>query len=590
MFKRFLAFLLTFAIVFGLCTAFALETDYTTPSAKGIDVSSHQENIDWETVKNEVDFAIIRCGYGQDLINQDDTRFAYNADECTRLGIPFGVYLYSYADSLEKAHSEAEHALRLIEGYKLSLPVFFDMEDSKLLNVSAKMRGQIATIFCDTVSDAGYDVGIYANTNWWNTYLTDSAFDNTKWTKWVAQYYSSCTYQGDYSCWQYTSSGKVNGIDGKVDLNYWYGEPYFLDKSSVLLDYIDEDIFSQKLADFRKDLYDTDSEYQNNDADSVGYQSFGYANFLSNYVFGSFPATDMSGVDCIDEWKISYGGNAIDDLHIGDIVRYGYHSIFITEIDGDDIYYTDANADGDNVVIWDNCVNKNILKIYVRQELGSGPSAIDGQQYTGWVAHYKGWDIEAPPQEEPDAPIVVPGIDTDDKTDAPQENNSYITPEGYHGCKECAVIEKSGYVDVSSTLNVRSGPGTTYERITYLSPNALVNISAECSGWYFVTASDSKMGWVSGEYIVVYSDDDNTDPDDNDDNVDTDNGNTDDGTVSTPIDKEFCDINGDNIPMLIDVMQYACAVFNADTDDLPDVYEDGKRNLVDALMLMKALV
>ena len=85
-----------------------------------IDVSEHQGKIDWEKVKPQIDGAILRCGYGSDYTNQDDEQFKRNADECTRLGIPFGVYLYSYADSIEKAKSEAAHVLRLIKGYKLS--------------------------------------------------------------------------------------------------------------------------------------------------------------------------------------------------------------------------------------------------------------------------------------------------------------------------------------------------------------------------------------------------------------------------------------------------------------------------------------
>ena len=203
--------------------------------AKGIDVSEHNGVIDWEQVKNsDVKFVIIRCGYGQDYTSQDDLYWERNVKECVRLGIPFGVYLYSYAMTPAAAKSEAEHVLRLISGYKLSYPVFYDLENEggsyNQASLDARTLGDIAETFCNIVSAAGYDVGIYANTNWFTNYLTDSRF--SKWDKWVAQYNYQCTYSGSYSMWQCTSSGNVPGISGNVDLNfdfeysnsYWYEE------------------------------------------------------------------------------------------------------------------------------------------------------------------------------------------------------------------------------------------------------------------------------------------------------------------------------------------------------------------------------
>lgn len=191
---------------------------------QGIDVSTFQGDIDWQKVKDSgIEFAIIRCGYGDDLTQYDDAKWKRNADECTRLGIPFGAYLYSYAASTGEAESEAAHALRLLDGYKLSYPVYLDLEDNVVGACSNELIGQIADIFCTTLQDAGYEVGIYANLNWWNNRLTSSVFNNPAWHKWVAQYNSSCTYTGDYTMWQYTSSGSVDGINGNVDMNYWYG-------------------------------------------------------------------------------------------------------------------------------------------------------------------------------------------------------------------------------------------------------------------------------------------------------------------------------------------------------------------------------
>ena len=198
--------------------------------AKGIDVSEYNGVIDWNQVKaSGIDYAIIRCGYGDNYSSQDDKRWKYNVSECVRLNIPFGVYIYSYAMSVADARSEAEHVLRLIHGYNLSYPVFLDMENEggsyNQGGLPAKTLGDIAETFCNTVSAAGYEVGIYANLNWFTRKLTDSRFSN--WKKWVAQYNSVCDYTGDYIMWQCTYLGKVPGIATNVDLNFLFQDGHW---------------------------------------------------------------------------------------------------------------------------------------------------------------------------------------------------------------------------------------------------------------------------------------------------------------------------------------------------------------------------
>ena len=183
---------------------------------KLIDVSEHQGSIDWEKVKPHIDGAILRCGYGSDYPGQDDACFRRNADECTRLGIPFGVYLYSYAKTADKARSEAAHVLRLIQGYRLSYPVYLDLEEPGT-QAGAVER---ACIFGDAIESAGYWCGIYANLYWWEMILKDGL---ERFTKWVAQYYSKCEYTGAHlDIWQYSSKGSVPGINGNVDMNECY--------------------------------------------------------------------------------------------------------------------------------------------------------------------------------------------------------------------------------------------------------------------------------------------------------------------------------------------------------------------------------
>lgn len=187
---------------------------------KGIDVSSHQGIIDWNLVKaSDVEFVIIRCGWGQDMEKQDDENWQRNVEECERLGIPYGVYFFSYADNIEKAQGEARHILRLLQGHHPSYPVYYDLEDNSYThNVTPAQYAEIAKTFCTALEKAGYQTGIYSGKYWFETKLTDSYF-NTK-EKWVAQYSSACTYAGTYGMWQATDKGRVPGINGDVDVNF----------------------------------------------------------------------------------------------------------------------------------------------------------------------------------------------------------------------------------------------------------------------------------------------------------------------------------------------------------------------------------
>ncbi|HIS39969.1 MAG TPA: LysM peptidoglycan-binding domain-containing protein [Candidatus Aphodovivens avistercoris] len=177
-----------------------------------IDVSEHQGSIDWEAVKPHIDGAIIRCGYGNDDASQDDKQWARNVSECERLGIPFGVYLYSYATDPGMARSEAQHALRLIAGRKLQYPVYFDSEQPGTEGVARAC----AEAFGDVIEAAGYWCGVYASRSWFQSYINLDRF-----TKWIASWGSSDAGMG-CDMWQYSSDGSIAGISGRVDCNWCY--------------------------------------------------------------------------------------------------------------------------------------------------------------------------------------------------------------------------------------------------------------------------------------------------------------------------------------------------------------------------------
>ena len=185
---------------------------------KGIDVSHNNGNVDWQAVKNAGfgDFAIIRMGYGGNYTSQDDTQFINNVNKCENMGIPYGVYFYSYALNVNSAKSEIEHAKRLLKkvGKNFKYGVWFDMEDADGYKQEHGMPSNstlvdICYTFCESIENAGYYVGIYASLSWLNNQLNDSKLD--RFDKWVAQWAKKCTYTKSYSIWQNTSSQMING-------------------------------------------------------------------------------------------------------------------------------------------------------------------------------------------------------------------------------------------------------------------------------------------------------------------------------------------------------------------------------------------
>lgn len=188
--------------------------------AKGIDVSHYQGKIDWAKVKQtDIEFAIIRCGYGNDDVLQDDKYFAQNIQGCRDNSIPYGIYIYSYATNTEMAKSEATHVLRLIgeTSASPSFPIYYDIEDESQRGLSTSMLGNIAETFCNEIIKAGYQAGVYSSLDWRNNKLTDQRFD--AWDKWVARYNSTCGYGSPYNIWQFTQNGTVDGIPAGADVN-----------------------------------------------------------------------------------------------------------------------------------------------------------------------------------------------------------------------------------------------------------------------------------------------------------------------------------------------------------------------------------
>lgn len=188
-------------------------------TTKIIDVSTWQGNIDWSKVKADgVQGAIIRAGFGK-VASQKDKKFERNYTNAKAVGMPIGAYWYSYATSVADAKKEAEVCLSILKGKQFEYPIYYDLEDSSMTGCGKCVLTQIATTFCEALEDAGYFVGIYSNPNWLKNYLDYSTVK--KYTLWLAQWgVSEPAYECDL--WQYSSSGSVSGISGRVDMNWGY--------------------------------------------------------------------------------------------------------------------------------------------------------------------------------------------------------------------------------------------------------------------------------------------------------------------------------------------------------------------------------
>lgn len=192
----------------------------------GIDVSKYQTEIDWKAVKNSgISFVIIRCGYrGYSTgVLVQDPMFKKHIEGAQAAGLKVGVYFFSQAINEKEAVEEASMAIALAKKYNITYPIFIDTEQvggGRADKIDNATRTAVCKAFCETVKGAGYTPGVYACKSWYESKLSVSALGAYK--IWLAQYATAPTYSGKYDMWQYTESGKVSGVSGKVDMNISY--------------------------------------------------------------------------------------------------------------------------------------------------------------------------------------------------------------------------------------------------------------------------------------------------------------------------------------------------------------------------------
>jgi len=201
---------------------------------KGIDVSSWQENIDFKKVKKSgIKFVVIRAGFG--TRTEPDKYFERNYNGARDAGLHVGAYWYSYAESGAEALDEARACRGIIDGKKFDFPIFYDLEEHSQFVRGVDFCSNLVRTFCHELEENDYFAGLYTSRYPLQHYISRDVA--SRYAVWVAEYNPTLNYRGNYGMWQYSSAGKVNGIDGAVDLDYCYVDYPKIIKSAGLNGY-----------------------------------------------------------------------------------------------------------------------------------------------------------------------------------------------------------------------------------------------------------------------------------------------------------------------------------------------------------------
>lgn len=194
-----------------------------TNTKKIIDVSSHQKEINWDLAKDYIDGVILRIGYGSKNL---DNKFEQYINEIKKLNIPYGIYLYSYAENGWEALDESKFILKIINDYNLNptLGIYYDIEEfyikGEKIKISSNTYEKVITKFINFLNKSGYNnIGIYTNNKLYKRKLNKQS---KQYVTWLAQYNYYFNYQSSFKIWQYTDHGNIPGIEENVDINIMF--------------------------------------------------------------------------------------------------------------------------------------------------------------------------------------------------------------------------------------------------------------------------------------------------------------------------------------------------------------------------------
>ena len=389
--KRMFCVLLILAVMF-MANSSTVAAQPEDAKLKIIDISKWNNSINWRKTSLAVDGVVARIGIRGSVYRdriEEDSLFYSHYQGCSTYNIPFGCYFYSLAVTVEEAVEEAEWVIATLKKYncKPDLPIYIDMEDYIVQNETTnRKRTDIAKAFCRTLFENGYYPGVYANKYWMSELLYATEFSDC--SIWVAQYTDTCTYNGKYDMWQYTETGSVNGIAGKVDINHCYKD---------------------------------------------------YSTFIKKYGFNGYPGS------------VDYQP---DDEMVVDTSKYGMYEITTTSLNVRTGPGTDYLSLGKL---------KNGSKVYV-YGVSNGWGAVRFGNSLGWISL----------------------------------NSEYLKQLSNHNSTEKGI----GFYCVNTgTLNIRSGPSTSYSKVDKLSAGDQIYVHQLKDGWGALYYGDGSTGWVSVDYI-----------------------------------------------------------------------------------------
>lgn len=461
----------------------------------GIDVSKWQAQIDWQKVKAAgVKFVFIRCGYtslSQTFAMYEDEYFRQNVQKAYEAGIKVGIYYFSNSITAAEARKEAAKTLELISGYKkmITLPVVFDFEafssSYRAYGTSKDRVTKNALIFMEAMEDAGFDAMYYSSPSFLNTFFDVNKLSDYDF--WLANYTTRTSYQGDYTYWQYSSSGQVNGIQGNVDCNFYYSPD---GNGGQVIETPDVP---------RNDAVVTGLKMTANTTDSISIQwnelldVEGYEIYRSNAMGGTYE-------------KIATITNASDNSYVDNTVD---------ETEGRQYYYKVVPYRMEEVSTVDD---PGV------QEPGEG-DAPDGTGST----NVPGTDIEEP--GEGDTPVSNVTTDQTGQNQTGQnqtdqlQTNEYTSGDGEdkemvisYGKESDTLVANTvclykHRLKTNTSLNLRSQAGTEYALVTVVPEGTKLSykkytMSAQGRPWYMVTYKNngiSYKGYLSGSYVDTYS-------------------------------------------------------------------------------------
>ena len=462
--------------------------DETYVIRKGIDVSKWQGDIDWEAVKADgIKYAIIRVAARTSIDGEllEDSYYKENIEGALAAGIPVGVYVFSQAITKSEAIEEAKYVLERIKSYDIELPVVMDCEfasgpSGRLYeaNLTKTQATNICLAFCKYIEDAGYDAMIYGNRYYLRDQLYADRISET-YKIWLAQYNSKTTYDGHYDFWQCSSSGTVDGIKGKVDMDFWYIPETELDQ--VVLNVSGTSTGSVNLKWTR-------------DEEAIGYELYRKKDNNEFTLINTFEGNDI----------VSYND---EGLSSGTIYSYKVRPVYQNE-DGTIVYGEFSNAKKGITVVAKASLSKKEASfdaIKLSWKKVTGANGYQLQKYNSSTGKYTTLKTITS-----GSTLQYTNENLNANTTYKYRIRAYKTVNGkkvYGKYSDAFKAKTNGSVKGkvnTSTVKVRSGAGTSYKKLATVKKNKILKITGSKGSWYRISISingKTKTAYIGKKYV-----------------------------------------------------------------------------------------